>query len=952
MPGDYSRKTFDRTNYYSGVLKQQGRVQLDADDNEQLDIQHYRDETEAIDVIGQSGVPKKLDAFKIGIASGGKDLTISAGRIYVEGLLCELDQASSYTAQPYFPNPEFATVSSPPVSPPDGTVNLVNGNYAVVLDAWKREITALDDQRIREVALGGPDTTTRLQNVWQVRLVEVDITSPPSSPPAAITCKSSLPQYDKFIAPSDGTLNARTQPPPPSDNACLLPPGTGYTRLENQHYRVEIQNGGTRSQATFKWSRDNASVQTTISNAAGNVLTVDDTGKDEVLSFAPGQWVEIVSEESTLNSAPNPLVQIANMGPGENDITLSSSVAAFTGVPNLKLRRWDQTVSSATANGLSAASSTWIDLEDGVQVSFSTTGNFRAGDYWLIPARTATGDIEWPNDGTAAKNPIAQTPKGIIHHYCRLALVQSTGGTLSLIEDCRKPFPPLTEICAVDVCFDNEVCSFDGAKNVQEALDNLCRRHESGSQCTFVVGPDDDVQAVFDSIPPKASAEVCFQVGDYVLGTSVTVEGKGDLKISGAGFGTRFVAKDGESVFRFQSCRSVSVRDISAQADEARAERGRDFIEHLNGTLNFLDCLMVNVDSVWLKCGSAPLRAATCITVRNEESRGSARIQRCLLEPGHQQTGVLLVNVRRSHVEDNVINGKKKVRLKQNRSREDKRYVASIRSLLIREVRLGDTRGKHDKSNVTFRSGEAHAIQFRTEKSLKNAWKTLFSDHPGSDINSSRSLLRHVKRLATRIVMDDEFRGDFKAFDAYINAVSKQSVSVGYQGITVGGDGATDVRVLNNTIQNVMQGVHVGLSRRADDLRAMQTVTIAGNTLSIVLTPLAPKRDRHGIFVGNCDSLIIENNNARLTRTELAEKIEIDGIRVWGKLGDRALITRNYLAEDTGDQDGSFDVGINFRPIEGRRDHQMWLANFNVAPSRQHTVVVSHDAQEDNNLPV
>ena len=47
MPGDYSRVTFKRENLYSGVLKQQGRVQLDADDNEQLSIQHYRDETEA-----------------------------------------------------------------------------------------------------------------------------------------------------------------------------------------------------------------------------------------------------------------------------------------------------------------------------------------------------------------------------------------------------------------------------------------------------------------------------------------------------------------------------------------------------------------------------------------------------------------------------------------------------------------------------------------------------------------------------------------------------------------------------------------------------------------------------------------------------------------------------------------------------------------------------------------
>ena len=35
MPGDFSRDTFDSRNHFSGVLMQQGRVQLDADWNEQ-----------------------------------------------------------------------------------------------------------------------------------------------------------------------------------------------------------------------------------------------------------------------------------------------------------------------------------------------------------------------------------------------------------------------------------------------------------------------------------------------------------------------------------------------------------------------------------------------------------------------------------------------------------------------------------------------------------------------------------------------------------------------------------------------------------------------------------------------------------------------------------------------------------------------------------------------------
>ena len=72
MPGDYSRNTFNDLKHYNGVLMQQGRVQLDADWNEQLAIQLYRTETEALDVIGRCGVPQDNDGFRIGIAPDGR----------------------------------------------------------------------------------------------------------------------------------------------------------------------------------------------------------------------------------------------------------------------------------------------------------------------------------------------------------------------------------------------------------------------------------------------------------------------------------------------------------------------------------------------------------------------------------------------------------------------------------------------------------------------------------------------------------------------------------------------------------------------------------------------------------------------------------------------------------------------------------------------------------------
>jgi hypothetical protein len=595
MPGDYSRKTFNRKKHYSGVLMQQGRVQLDSDWNEQHDIQLYRTETEATDVIGKSGVPKKSDGFKIGVTPGGHDLTISPGRIYDDGLLCELDQPATYTTQPYFPNPDFtALVTSPPSSPPGDALQLilVDGTYLVFLDAWQREITALDDRLIREVALGGPDTAARLQNVYQIRLLSLL----PTSPPGDVTCKTALAEFDQHTALSTGMLNARTQPPQEQENLCLLPPSAGYSRLENQLYRVEIHSGGSSSQAMVKWSRDNASVKTTIEKIDGNVVTVKEVGKDTVLGFAGGQWVEIVDDESTLKGTPHPLVQIDKIDAATSEITMKTSVAGFANLTGLKLRRWDQSGVNVTSSGVSAAFANWIDLEGGIQVQFSA-GQYHAGDYWLIPARTATGEIEWPPYQIPNTNPIPQPPRGVRHHYCRLALIEVSGGVASLKADCRERFPALTEICAEDVCFDNTVCKLQGATTVQTALDQLCSAQVTGGGCQITIGErgqikqlnSESLKKILDEF--KGNVCLCFLPGDHVIDDlRLTGEDRSSLSIHGcghssfvrvrrpiqlAGFASVEVSSlsinaDPACGFVFGKCNEVRFTDIQGEAADAR----------------------------------------------------------------------------------------------------------------------------------------------------------------------------------------------------------------------------------------------------------------------------------------------------------------------------------------------------------------------------------------------
>lgn len=57
MKGDFTRLTFNPEKHYRAVLMQQGRVQLDADWNEQVQIAEHRYSTFFSDFVGQSGTP-------------------------------------------------------------------------------------------------------------------------------------------------------------------------------------------------------------------------------------------------------------------------------------------------------------------------------------------------------------------------------------------------------------------------------------------------------------------------------------------------------------------------------------------------------------------------------------------------------------------------------------------------------------------------------------------------------------------------------------------------------------------------------------------------------------------------------------------------------------------------------------------------------------------------------
>src|SRR5215213_376088 len=250
--GDYTRFTHKPFKHYTGVLKQQGRVDLDAESIEADEIAAHLRQTQTQDVIGLCGFPETGGGFGISstqprLTDGRIDveLTISPGRGYVDGILCELEAAfvpiskvltdsrtqvhrakvptltvdglelqrgqwveistvgflvqpklaqitgvdvrnqilefdvdisefrdkpsqlrrvTTYTTQPDYPNPIELDLED--LDPNESRTDLV------YLDVWQRHITAIEDPDILEVALGGPDTTTRVKTVWQVKVLK------------------------------------------------------------------------------------------------------------------------------------------------------------------------------------------------------------------------------------------------------------------------------------------------------------------------------------------------------------------------------------------------------------------------------------------------------------------------------------------------------------------------------------------------------------------------------------------------------------------------------------------------------------------------------------------------------------------------------------------------------------------------------------------------------------
>jgi Family of unknown function (DUF6519)/Chaperone of endosialidase len=485
MKGDFTRSTFRATKHYSSVRMQQGRLQLDSDWNEQVDIQNHIMQAQAKHMIGEVAQAKQringveTVGFKLESTPDDSDIIISPGQIYINGTLCELEAGTEVG----FKIPDKVKQNNTLLEDKNETLinvetllvdgrKLSEGQWVEVLDIDIKVKTKIYKGKFKISAI---DETPRASGFYITMNGKIDIENTGSLrrivtyktqsdyPISSDNLKNGAGAYTAYLDVWQRHITA-IEDPSIRETALNLPDTTtrtktiwqlklisktefenlekqrqvylkarvnsnamGARRLDNHLYRVEIHTPGTLGTATFKWSRDNGAIVSNIQNIDDNSITLTQPNRDLSQAFAPNQWVEIFDENQELQGTPGILIKLTKQI-SSNKFTFSkvkdSDIVnnnVFQKMQQPRARRWDQ----ITKSDISTAKN-WVALENGIEVWFETNpgSEYRTGDYWLIPARTIENKIDWLQD--SLKNPQLQPIQGIHHDYCKLGTVTIT----------------------------------------------------------------------------------------------------------------------------------------------------------------------------------------------------------------------------------------------------------------------------------------------------------------------------------------------------------------------------------------------------------------------------------------------------------------------------------------------------------------------------------------------
>lgn len=544
-----SRDAFDPTKRYAAVGMQLGRVLVDDDFNEAERIRLEEERRVNLDVIGPVGSPDAGFLVTNGHLTGGRvDFDIGAGTLYLGGLRLWNPATATFALQGDWLQQ----------APADRPSLVVGRTDLVYVEAWQQPVTAVEDSELFEVALGGPDTSTRLRTMWRVRVAPGVTAADCPDAWAALTAD--------WAAAGLGTVDATGERKVDTELTVTYGGGTsgdlcspailgGYLGAENQTLRVQLVDS-----THLTWGTDNGGVVYRATLAADRVtLTLTTDPRDQAHWPTAGQIVEVLPWTALLTNGEKLADEVGHLArvatsynPSTRELVLAAANqvpigfgtahtgradAASLGTLYFYVRVWNRGDDHTSAPAIPFTVGTPVPLgTTGLRVTIDGANRVR-GDHWIIAARPKTPDqvVPWALEAGRGVH-------GLRRWFAPLGLVRwKAGGAFDLLHDCRPHFLPLTRLrgCCTHTVGD-EVSSFGQFKKIQDAIDAL----------------------------PAAGGKVCVLPGVY--DETVVLIGRPNVTIEGCGARTRWrPAANLPWTLLAIGGRDLTVRDLAIEAGEA-----------------------------------------------------------------------------------------------------------------------------------------------------------------------------------------------------------------------------------------------------------------------------------------------------------------------------------------------------------------------------------------------
>jgi hypothetical protein len=575
MGSDRARVSYDQRRQYRAVVSQMGRVTAEADPNEASTIADEAIREDALDFVGPNGTPN--DGFRVvetTKANTGKtpkfDFSVSAGTMYVGGERIVAFDPIRYSSQADW----LDWAADPTFLDPSQTVPGRLANELIYLYLEEREVSAVEDTALLEIALGGPDTTQRIRLLQRVKRFGTN----------ASDCASALKDLTAaWLADglgfdpttmrlaSRGTLGVGFTTQGITTNLCEPDAQGGYLGADNQLIRVQISAFDPKtSKAKLVWGYDNASALYRIDTVANtNIVTLHQAPVDRRHWPRQGQPVEVLRPAAQLQTgiddigsemspsdyvaAPTGLITTVNK-PFEPDnlrVTLATAATFTTGpqkdLPVAFLRVWEEEIAFTPGTSVTLTAT-------GIVVNIVGIGNqdsLHVGDYWVIGVRPGNPTLIYP-ERLKDKAQVANGPR---RWACPLAIVQwQANGSLKVLEDCRNKFDNLVD---------------------------LTKRKVGSGCCDLTVAPGDlagelTLQKIIDGFTARQQVNLCLMPGTYNLTEPLRIdEEHSNLTIEGCRDGVVIQVKPGsEANFTdgmFVLCRTnnVTLRGLRFELPQA-----------------------------------------------------------------------------------------------------------------------------------------------------------------------------------------------------------------------------------------------------------------------------------------------------------------------------------------------------------------------------------------------